>query len=311
MCYAAFNLALGACHGVGGCWQPVHFNTLTLAAGGPCHCRRGTTSWAARGPRCWWCPSMRTTPTGRPPLTSTWTTSSTQTVRQLTVSQLAAVRTAGQQAAVPRTHTAALLVNELNSHSTVQVSGLQHTCACILRHLWLVLARRLALHCIMHALTGVALCWLSCPAPGTPIPYESLRTYFKSDPASSWGAYVAGCLLVLAHEKGARYSQGISILVASDVPEGESDRLAEGLGVGQLSGHGSLSHQLTANHDISGEGQPTRCWCTPPVLVLKLLLLLLLLLLLYVQTTAAVASARYQSHPPSRSSGPTAQELGI
>ncbi len=55
---------------------------------------------------------------------------------------------------------------------------------------------------------------------GTPIPYESLRTYFKSDPASSWGAYVAGCLLVLAHEKGARYSDGISILVASDVPEG-------------------------------------------------------------------------------------------
>jgi hypothetical protein len=57
---------------------------------------------------------------------------------------------------------------------------------------------------------------------GTPIPYESLRTYFKSDPASSWGAYVAGCLLVLAHEKGATFPDGISILVASDVPEGGS-----------------------------------------------------------------------------------------
>lgn len=57
---------------------------------------------------------------------------------------------------------------------------------------------------------------------GTPIPYESLRTYFKSDPASSWGAYVAGCLLVLAHAKGATFPDGISILIASDVPEGGS-----------------------------------------------------------------------------------------
>jgi galactokinase len=61
---------------------------------------------------------------------------------------------------------------------------------------------------------------MMCCAPGTPIPYESLRSYFKSDPASSWGAYVAGCLLVLAHEKGATFPDGISILVASDVPEG-------------------------------------------------------------------------------------------
>lgn len=55
---------------------------------------------------------------------------------------------------------------------------------------------------------------------GSPIPYESLRAYFQSDPASSWGAYVTGCLLVLAREKGARFPDGISILVASDVPEG-------------------------------------------------------------------------------------------
>lgn len=56
---------------------------------------------------------------------------------------------------------------------------------------------------------------------GSPIPYESLRSYFKNDPASSWGAYVAGCLLVLAREKGLSYPDGISILVCSDVPEGE------------------------------------------------------------------------------------------
>ena len=55
---------------------------------------------------------------------------------------------------------------------------------------------------------------------GSPIPYESLRSYFQSDPASSWGAYVTGCLLVLAHEKRVTFPDGISILVASDVPEG-------------------------------------------------------------------------------------------
>lgn len=60
----------------------------------------------------------------------------------------------------------------------------------------------------------------TCVPAGTPIPYESLRTYFCSDPASRWGAYVAGCLLVLAHERGATFPDGISILVASDVPEG-------------------------------------------------------------------------------------------
>jgi hypothetical protein len=65
-------------------------------------------------------------------------------------------------------------------------------------------------------------------SPGNPIPYESLRTYFQSDPASSWGAFVAGCLLVLAHEKGARYNEGISILVASDVPEGKLGGYSKG-----------------------------------------------------------------------------------
>lgn len=60
----------------------------------------------------------------------------------------------------------------------------------------------------------------SVPVAGTPIPYESLRNYFTKDPASSWGAYVAGCLLVLAREKQLTYPDGISVLVCSDVPEG-------------------------------------------------------------------------------------------
>jgi hypothetical protein len=72
-------------------------------------------------------------------------------------------------------------------------------------------------HLLQH-LTSVCV----VPCAGSPIPYSSLRSYCKKDPASSWGAYVAGCLLVLAREKGVAYADGISILVCSDVPEGRS-----------------------------------------------------------------------------------------
>lgn len=53
-----------------------------------------------------------------------------------------------------------------------------------------------------------------------PIPYSSLHDYFKADPAISWGGYVAGCLLVLARERGVTFPDGISMLICSDVPEG-------------------------------------------------------------------------------------------
>lgn len=37
----------------------------------------------------------------------------------------------------------------------------------------------------------------------------------------SWAAYVAGPLVVLMHELGLRYPQGISLLLSSAVPEGK------------------------------------------------------------------------------------------
>jgi galactokinase len=52
------------------------------------------------------------------------------------------------------------------------------------------------------------------------VSYAQLRDYFRSDPAISWGGYVAGCLLVLAREKGVAFDEGISVLICSDVPEG-------------------------------------------------------------------------------------------
>ncbi|KAI8470791.1 MAG: Transglutaminase-like superfamily-domain-containing protein [Monoraphidium minutum] len=56
---------------------------------------------------------------------------------------------------------------------------------------------------------------------GPPISYAQLREFFRSDPAISWGGYVAGCLLVLARERGVAFDDGVSILICSDVPEGK------------------------------------------------------------------------------------------
>jgi L-arabinokinase len=59
-------------------------------------------------------------------------------------------------------------------------------------------------------------------APGAPLSYEAARARFGADAVTSWAAYVAGCLLVLAREKGVDFgSDGLSVLLRSDVPEGK------------------------------------------------------------------------------------------
>jgi hypothetical protein len=52
------------------------------------------------------------------------------------------------------------------------------------------------------------------------ISYEEAREYFSKDPALSWAAYVAGALVVLAHEFDIRYTDGLSILVVSGMEGG-------------------------------------------------------------------------------------------
>ncbi|XP_051114126.1 L-arabinokinase-like [Andrographis paniculata] len=54
-----------------------------------------------------------------------------------------------------------------------------------------------------------------------PISYEKAQQYFSQDPSQKWAAYVAGTILVLMTELGVRFSDSISILVFSDVPEGK------------------------------------------------------------------------------------------
>ncbi|XP_066369481.1 L-arabinokinase-like isoform X1 [Miscanthus floridulus] len=56
---------------------------------------------------------------------------------------------------------------------------------------------------------------------GKPISYEKARELFCQDPSQKWAAYVAGTILVLMTELGAQFTDSISILVSSAVPEGK------------------------------------------------------------------------------------------
>ncbi|MGB2607253.1 MAG: galactokinase family protein [Candidatus Sulfotelmatobacter sp.] len=55
---------------------------------------------------------------------------------------------------------------------------------------------------------------------GRPLDYDAAREYFRRNSGQQWAAYIAGTLLVLIHECGARCG-GIRILLDSHVPEGK------------------------------------------------------------------------------------------
>ncbi|PUZ59232.1 hypothetical protein GQ55_4G024000 [Panicum hallii var. hallii] len=54
-----------------------------------------------------------------------------------------------------------------------------------------------------------------------PIPYEKAREFFCQNPSQKWAAYVAGTILVLMTELGVQFTDSMSILVSSAVPEGK------------------------------------------------------------------------------------------
>lgn len=56
---------------------------------------------------------------------------------------------------------------------------------------------------------------------GEPITYEAAQRFFKRDPALGWAAYVAGGVVALMREYGLMPSDGLSVLITSDVPEGK------------------------------------------------------------------------------------------
>ncbi|WP_165065862.1 galactokinase [Paludisphaera rhizosphaerae] len=51
--------------------------------------------------------------------------------------------------------------------------------------------------------------------------YQEAREILTRDHASSWAAYLAGVLVVLAQEERARFDRGMRILLRSEVPEGK------------------------------------------------------------------------------------------
>jgi galactokinase len=70
--------------------------------------------------------------------------------------------------------------------------------------------------------------------------YAEARAYFRRDPSSAWAAYVAGCCIVLRLELGLELRSGVSLLVASSVPEGKgvsSSAALEVATLGVLAGH--------------------------------------------------------------------------
>ena len=74
---------------------------------------------------------------------------------------------------------------------------------------------------------------------GEPVAYDAARAWFARDPRTQWAAYVAGALLVLMHERGARFPGGARILISSAVPGGKgvsSSAALEVAGMAALAG---------------------------------------------------------------------------
>ena len=72
--------------------------------------------------------------------------------------------------------------------------------------------------------------------------------------ACSWAAYVAGPLVVLMHELGLRYPQGISLLLSSAVPEGKGVSSSAAVEV-------AVMQALCAAHDVHIDGRHLALLC--------------------------------------------------
>jgi galactokinase len=84
-----------------------------------------------------------------------------------------------------------------------------------------------------------------------PISYEAAQDYFKKDPSVGWAAYVAGALLVLAKERGVRYTKGISILVSSEVPEGKGVSSSAAVEVATMMAVAAAHNITLAGHEVA------------------------------------------------------------
>ena len=117
---------------------------------------------------------------------------------------------------------------------------------------------------------------------GAPLPYAEARKYFRSDPSQryeavfddvdmlytptaawlrqayadgcSWAAYVAGALLVLMHEEGHVFTEGLSLLIHSEVPDGKGVSSSAALEVAAMSA-------IAAAYGVHLEGSKLAALC--------------------------------------------------
>ncbi|EFN51717.1 hypothetical protein CHLNCDRAFT_139880 [Chlorella variabilis] len=89
---------------------------------------------------------------------------------------------------------------------------------------------------------------------GEPLGYPEARALLRRDPSLSWAAYVVGALVVLAQELGARFADGLSILVSSDVPEGKGVSSSAAVEVAAMSA-------LAAAHGLRLDGRTLALLC--------------------------------------------------
>ena len=90
--------------------------------------------------------------------------------------------------------------------------------------------------------------------PATAIDYAEARAFFAADPNDKWAAYLLGCFLVLARERGVAFTRGAEILLHSDVPEG--------IGVGSSAAiEVATMRALAAAHDIALTGRDLALLC--------------------------------------------------
>lgn len=84
-----------------------------------------------------------------------------------------------------------------------------------------------------------------------PISYEAAQDYFQKDPSVGWAAYVAGSLLVLAKERGVRYTKGISILISSEVPEGKGVSSSAAVEVATMMAVAAAHNITLTGHEVA------------------------------------------------------------
>ncbi|XP_052200216.1 L-arabinokinase-like [Diospyros lotus] len=84
-----------------------------------------------------------------------------------------------------------------------------------------------------------------------PISYKKAYQYFSKDPSQKWAAYVAGTILVLMTELGARFEDSMSILVTSAVPEGKGVSSSAAIEVATMSAIAAAYGLKIAPKDIA------------------------------------------------------------